>query len=64
MTDTQDRAQTNLEANGKMAEIIGGEHYDRLNEVLADDFVDHDPAPDQPAGPQGIGVFWQPRRTT
>lgn len=57
-TDTQDRAQTNLETQGRMGEIIGGGQYDRLGEVLADGLVDHDPAPDQPAGPGGIGVFW------
>ena len=57
-SDSQDRAQTNLEAQGRMGEIVGSGDYDRLTEVLADGLVDHDPAPDQPAGPQGIGVFW------
>ena len=59
MTDVQDRAQANLDANGKMAEIVGAGDTDRLSEVLSDDFVDHDPAPDQPQGPQGIGAFWK-----
>lgn len=58
-TDSQDRAQANLEAQGRMAEIVGGQQYDRLGEVLADGLVDHDPAPDQSEGPKGIGEFWQ-----
>jgi steroid delta-isomerase-like uncharacterized protein len=41
-----------------MGEIVVGGDYDRLTEVLADGLVDHDPAPDQPEGPRGIGVFW------
>jgi predicted ester cyclase len=57
--DVQDRARTNLEAQGRMGEIVASGEYDRLTEVLADGLVDHDPAPDQPAGPEGIGVFWR-----
>ena len=57
-TEPQDRAQTNLEAQGRMGEIVASGDYDRLSEVLADGLVDHDPAPDQPAGPKGIGEFW------
>ena len=62
-TDTQDRAQANLEAQGTMAEIIGGGEYDRLGEVLADGLVDHDPGPDQSDGPKGIGEFWTTLKT-
>lgn len=58
-TDTQDRAQANLEAQGTLGEIIGGADYDRLTEVLSDDFVDRDPGPDQPKGSAGIGAFWK-----
>ncbi len=58
-TDVQDKAQANLEAQGRMGEIVGGGQYDRLSEVLADGLVDHDPAPDQPDGPAGIGEFWR-----
>jgi steroid delta-isomerase-like uncharacterized protein len=57
-TDTQDRAQANLEAQGAMGEIVASGNYDRLSEVLADGLVDHDPAPGQSAGPRGIGEFW------
>jgi predicted ester cyclase len=58
MTDTSDGATTNLEAQGRMGEIVGSGDYDRLTEVLADGLVDHDPAPGQSAGPKGIGEFW------
>jgi predicted ester cyclase len=58
MTDVQDRAKTNLEAQGTMGEIVGSGDYGRLTEVLAEGLVDHDPAPDQSAGPKGIGEFW------
>ena len=62
-TDTEGRAQANLEAQGRMAEIVGSGDYDRLTEVLADGLVDHDPAPDQAAGPAGIGDFWRTFKT-
>jgi predicted ester cyclase len=58
MTEADDRAKTNLEAQGRMGEIVAAGEYDRLTEVLADGLVDHDPAPDQAAGPRGIGEFW------
>ena len=57
-TDIGDRAKTNLEAQGRMGEIVAAGDYDRLSEVLADGLVDHDPAPGQSAGPKGIGEFW------
>jgi len=63
MTDADDRAKTNLEAQGTMGEIVGAGDYDRLTEVLADGLVDHDPAPDQSAGPKGIGEFWATFKT-
>ena len=63
MTDAEDRAKTNLEAQGTMGEIVGAGDYDRLTEVLADGLVDHDPAPDQSAGPKGIGEFWATFKT-
>jgi predicted ester cyclase len=56
--DVQDRAKTNLEAQGRMGEIVVGDDHDRLTEVLADGLIDHDPAPDQSPGPKGIGEFW------
>lgn len=58
MSDAEDRARANLEAQGKMGEIVGSGEYDRLHEVLDDGLVDHDPAPGQGDGPKGIGEFW------
>jgi steroid delta-isomerase-like uncharacterized protein len=58
MTDAEDKARTNLEAQGTMGEIVSGTDYDRLSEILADGLVDHDPAPGQSDGPKGIGEFW------
>lgn len=58
MTDAQDKTQANLQAQGTMGEIVISGDYDRLGEVLADTLVDHDPAPDQPAGIAGIAAFW------
>src|ERR1700712_933925 len=52
------KSEQNAAAQGTMGEIVASGDYGRLTEVLADGLVDHDPAPDQPAGPEGIGVFW------
>ena len=60
MTDTTTTARDrNLEAQQTLGEILGGKSLDRLGEVFADDVVDHDPAPDQPAGLEGIRAFWR-----
>jgi predicted ester cyclase len=53
------KSETNAAAQDRMGEIVASGDYDRLTEVLADGLVDHDPAPGQPAGPEGIGVFWR-----
>lgn len=52
------KSETNAAAQGRMGEIVGSGDYGRLTEVLAAGLVDHDPAPDQSAGPEGIGEFW------
>ncbi|MDH2442751.1 ester cyclase [Amnibacterium sp. CER49] len=59
MTDAKPRSEMNLAAQTRMGEIVAAKDFDRLDEVLADDFTDHDPAPDQPGGWRGIGAFWQ-----
>jgi predicted ester cyclase len=46
------------------AQMIGGEiavshDFDRFDEVFASDMVDHDPAPDQAAGVEGIKQYWR-----
>lgn len=55
--------EENLEAQKKMGQLIVSGQLDRLGEVFADDVVDHDPAPDQGAGVQGIMDFWHTFRT-
>lgn len=55
--------EANLEAQEKMGELIVTGQIDRLGEVFADDVVDHDPAPDQGPGVQGIMDFWRTFRS-
>ncbi len=62
-TDSEEQARTNLEAQGRLGEIVAAGEYDRLTEVLADGLVDHDPAPGQSDGPEGIGEFWTTFKT-
>jgi predicted ester cyclase len=59
MLGTKSQAETNLEAQQRMGEIIAAGEFDKLDEVLAPDLIDHDPAPDQPAGAEGIKWFWR-----
>lgn len=55
--------EANLEAQEKMGELIVSGQLDRLGEVFAEDVVDHDPAPGQAPGVQGIKDFWHTFRT-
>jgi steroid delta-isomerase-like uncharacterized protein len=51
-------AETNLQAQQHLGELIEQRAFDRFGEVWAEDVVDHDPAPNQAAGVQGIVDFW------
>jgi len=51
--------ETNLDAQERMGGFINTGDIDSLDEVFASDVVDHDPAPDQPAGVEGIKTFWR-----
>ena len=51
--------ETNLAAQERMGGFINAGDIDSLDEVFAADVVDHDPAPDQPAGVEGIKTFWR-----
>jgi len=51
--------ETNLDAQERMGGFINAGDIDSLHEVFASDVVDHDPAPDQPAGVEGIKTFWR-----
>lgn len=51
--------EANLAATHRWgAEVASAGHYDVLDEILAPNFVDHDPAPDQESGIDGLkGIF-------
>jgi steroid delta-isomerase-like uncharacterized protein len=48
----------NTAAQERLGEILDQRAFDRFPEVWAADVVDHDPAPDQAPGLQGIVDFW------
>ncbi len=50
--------EVNLEAQKKLGELLNNHEVDRLHEVIDDNVVDHDPAPEQAPGGQGIKDFW------
>ena len=45
------------------AEVASGGHYDVLDEILAPNFVDHDAAPDQGPGIEGLKGFFRTMRS-
>jgi len=51
-------SQTNVSALERMAELINTGNLDGLDEVVDQDAVDHDPAPDQKPGPDGFKAFF------
>jgi len=53
----------NIAAQQRMGEAINAGNLDALDEVMSPDVVDHDPAPDQPAGTQGFKEFFTTMRT-
>jgi len=55
MTDSR---STNLAAQDALGQILNDKDIERLEEYFAADVVDHDPAPDQAAGVDGIKAFW------
>lgn len=53
-------AETNAAAQQKFgAEVIKAKNVDAIDDLVAGDFVDHDPAPDQGPGPAGLKDFWK-----
>lgn len=59
MTDpTSPIREQNLLAQQTLAGIIADRAFDRLEEVVATDVVDHDPAPGADPGIEGIRQFW------
>ncbi|MFZ7087434.1 ester cyclase [Curtobacterium sp. RRHDQ10] len=49
----------NVQAQQRLGEIIEARAFDRFGEVWAEDVIDHDPAPDQAPGIEGIVAFWK-----
>lgn len=45
------------------AEVASAGNYDALDEILAPNFVDHDPAPDQGPGIDGLKGFFRTMRS-
>jgi steroid delta-isomerase-like uncharacterized protein len=55
--------EANLAATRRWgAEVASAGNYDVLDEILAPGFVDHDPAPDQGAGIEGLKGFFRQMR--
>jgi steroid delta-isomerase-like uncharacterized protein len=56
--------EANLAATQRWgSEVASAGRYDVLDEILASDFVDHDPAPDQGPGIEGLKGFFQTMRS-
>ena len=53
----------NVEATTRFSEEIQKGNLDIIGETFAPDFVDHDPAPDQGEGAEGLRGFWASFRT-
>jgi hypothetical protein len=50
--------EDNIAAQERFAEGVISGNLDVIDEVMADDVVDHDPAPDQGPGPAGFKQFF------
>lgn len=55
--------KTNLAAQEAFGEAINTGRLDALDELVAPDSVDHDPAPGQGPGPDGFKAFFAEMRT-
>lgn len=54
--------EVNGAALGKFAEAVNTGNYDLFDEVVSPDCVDHDPAPNQAAGPAGYRALFSEMR--
>jgi|SRR5215211_7709826 len=54
--------EDNIAAQERFAEGVISCNLDVIDEVMADDVVDHDPAPDQVPGPEGFNRFFMTLR--
>lgn len=51
-------SETNVAALERMAELVNSGDLEHFGEVVDQDAVDHDPAPDQKPGPEGFKDFF------
>ena len=51
--------EQNIAAQELLGELINSGQIDRLDEVFADDALDHDPAPEQGPGAEGFKTFFR-----
>ena len=59
MSDTS----TNIASQEAFRAAVNGGHLIALNDLVAADAIDHDPAPGQVAGPEGYKTFFAEMRT-
>jgi len=50
--------EQNVQAQQRLGELIAAKDVDHLHEVFHENVVDHDPAPGQAPGVDGIKQFW------
>ena len=50
--------EENIAAQERFAEAVNTGNFEIFDEVVAEDAVDHDPAPDQGRGPEGFKTFF------
>ena len=55
--------EINIEAQTRFGEAVNSGDFSKMNELVSENCVDHDPAPDQIAGPEGYIKFFTMMRT-
>ncbi|UKT64081.1 ester cyclase [Pedobacter mucosus] len=50
--------QDNIEVQKKFGEAANSGDFEKFNELVAEDSIDHDPAPGQKSGPEGYADFF------
>ncbi|MBL4676491.1 MAG: ester cyclase [Mucilaginibacter sp.] len=54
--------ETNIAAQQKFGEAVNTGNYELFNELVAENSIDHDPAPGQIPGPEGYAQFFRKLR--
>lgn len=55
--------ETNIAAQKKFGEAVNTGNYELFNELVAENNIDHDPAPNQAQGPEGYAAFFSMMRS-